>query len=78
MAERYFTDAPLSPGEFTLAGPDAHHLAAVKRAAPGDRVTLFNGDGHEYPAEVLAVGNGKGESILLIPERPVPDGGKVS
>jgi tRNA-binding protein len=26
---------------------------------------------------VLAVGNGKGESILLIPERPVPDGGKV-
>jgi 16S rRNA (uracil1498-N3)-methyltransferase len=56
MAERYFTDVPLSPGEFTLAGPDAHHLAAVKRAAPSDRVTLFNGDGHEYPAEVLAVG----------------------
>jgi tRNA-binding protein len=27
---------------------------------------------------VLAVGNGKGESVLLIPERPVPDGGKVS
>ncbi len=27
---------------------------------------------------VLAVENGKGESVLLIPERPVPDGGKVS
>ena len=27
---------------------------------------------------VLAVDDGKGASILLIPERPVPDGGKVS
>jgi len=27
---------------------------------------------------VLAVENGKGENVLLIPERPVPDGGKVS
>ena len=27
---------------------------------------------------VLAVENGRGESVLLIPERPVPDGGKVS
>jgi tRNA-binding protein len=27
---------------------------------------------------VLAVQNGKGENVLLIPERPVPDGGRVS
>jgi tRNA-binding protein len=27
---------------------------------------------------VLAVDNGKGEHVLLMPERPVPDGGKVS
>ena len=27
---------------------------------------------------VLAVDNGKGENVLLIPERPVPDGGRVS
>ena len=27
---------------------------------------------------VLAVGNGRGEQVLLIPERPVPDGGRVS
>lgn len=27
---------------------------------------------------VLAVANGKGESVLLIPERPVPDGGRVT
>jgi tRNA-binding protein len=27
---------------------------------------------------VLAVDSGKGEQVLLMPERPVPDGGKVS
>ena len=27
---------------------------------------------------ILAVDNGRGENVLLIPERPVPDGGKVS
>jgi tRNA-binding protein len=26
---------------------------------------------------VLAVDNGKGESVLVIPERPLPDGGRV-
>lgn len=27
---------------------------------------------------VLAADNGKGENVLLMPERPVPDGGKIS
>jgi len=27
---------------------------------------------------VLAVGDGRGANVLLIPERPVPDGGRVS
>jgi tRNA-binding protein len=34
--------------------------------------------GIESEVLVLAVENGKGENVLLIPERPVPDGGKVS
>jgi tRNA-binding protein len=34
--------------------------------------------GLESEVLVLAVENGKGESVLLIPERPVPDGGKIS
>jgi 16S rRNA (uracil1498-N3)-methyltransferase len=56
MADRFYTPAPLAPGEFTLSGADAHHLASVRRFAPGDSVTLFNGDGCEYPAEVVSVG----------------------
>lgn len=55
MADRFFTPQPLTPGEFVLDGPEAHHLATVRRFAVRDRVTLFNGDGREYPAEILSL-----------------------
>lgn len=56
MSDRFYFDGPLGPGDVTLEGPEAHHLAAVRRFAAGDAVTLFNGDGHEYPAMVTEVG----------------------
>lgn len=34
--------------------------------------------GFDSEVLVLAVPNGKGANVILIPERPVPDGGKVS
>jgi 16S rRNA (uracil1498-N3)-methyltransferase len=55
MADRFFTPQPLAPGAVTLDGDEAKHLATVRRFGPGDRVTLFNGDGHEYPATVATV-----------------------
>ena len=55
MAERFYTPGSIPLGDFVLAGADAHHLATVRRFEPGDRVVLFNGDGHEYTAEVVAV-----------------------
>jgi len=67
MADRFFTDKPLSLGEFVLDGPEAHHLGTVRRFAPGDAVVLFNGDGAEYPAEIVAVG--KKQTALFIRER---------
>jgi tRNA-binding protein len=33
--------------------------------------------GHTSEVLILSVENGKGENVLLIPERPIPDGGKV-
>ena len=62
MADRFYTPDALAPGEYALAGPEAHHLASVRRFAPGDRVTLFNGDGRDYPAAVAAVGS---QRVLL-------------
>lgn len=54
MAERFFTSDSLGPGEYQLVGAEAHHLAAVRRFVPGDRITLFNGSGNEYAAEILS------------------------
>ena len=75
MADRFFTDMPLSPGEFVLDGSEAHHMGTVRRFAPGDRVVLFNGDGAEYPADIVAVS--KKQIVLQIlgreePRREVP------
>ncbi len=55
MADRFYTPGPLTPGEFILEGPEAHHLATVRRIAPGASVVLFTGDGREYPAEILGI-----------------------
>jgi 16S rRNA (uracil1498-N3)-methyltransferase len=55
MADRYYVQSLLARGEVELSGPEAHHLATVCRLRPGDAVCLFNGDGQEYAAEVVAV-----------------------
>jgi 16S rRNA (uracil1498-N3)-methyltransferase len=55
MSERFYVDGPLGEGAAVeLRGAEAHHLAAVCRARPGDTVCLFNGDGCEYTARVVA------------------------
>lgn len=53
MADRFYLNSPLTPGLISLTGPEAHHLTAVRRIRPGAQVCLFNGDGLEYPAEVI-------------------------
>jgi 16S rRNA (uracil1498-N3)-methyltransferase len=67
VADRFFTPDPLGPGEYVLTGPEAHHLAAVRRFAPGDRVTLFNGDGHDYPCAVIGIGKRTVALTVLAP-----------
>jgi 16S rRNA (uracil1498-N3)-methyltransferase len=54
MPDRFYTPEPLAPGEFVLSGPEAHHVLAVRRFAVGERITLFNGDGYDYPAAIVA------------------------
>lgn len=62
MADRFYTPDPLGPGEYVLTGAEAHHVCAVRRFAPGDTLTLFNGDGNDYPAEILSAGK---KSVVL-------------
>jgi 16S rRNA (uracil1498-N3)-methyltransferase len=54
VSDRFFTPDPLGPGEYVLTGPEAHHLATVRRFGPGDRIVVFNGDGFDYPCEIIS------------------------
>jgi 16S rRNA (uracil1498-N3)-methyltransferase len=70
MADRFYVNCPLATGPVVLAGPEAHHLATVLRAHPGDAVCLFNGDGAEYPAVIAEVH--KKQVVVDVTDRRTP------
>jgi len=54
---RIHVELPLAIGsELNLPAQAAEHVARVLRMAPGAPLTVFNGDGHDYDAVILAVG----------------------
>jgi 16S rRNA (uracil1498-N3)-methyltransferase len=54
---RLFSPIPLQPHcRFTLGNGQARYLARALRLRPGDTLTLFDGAGGEYGAEILQVG----------------------
>ncbi|HEY4310724.1 MAG TPA: 16S rRNA (uracil(1498)-N(3))-methyltransferase [Pirellulales bacterium] len=55
MTQRYFVEQPIAGTQATLLAAEAHHLAHVMRGKPGQQVTLFDGRGGEYLAEVTRV-----------------------
>lgn len=76
---RVYIEQPLAAGaRVELRGPAHEHLTRVLRLGAGDAVTLFNGDGSDYPAvilelrrgtaavEVKAVASARAESPLAI------------
>lgn len=55
-APRFFVPTALATGvSVALPGNAAHHAARVLRLNVGDAVTLFNGEGGEYPAVLTAI-----------------------
>jgi 16S rRNA (uracil1498-N3)-methyltransferase len=54
---RIHVDTSLSPGgEVLLPEHAAAHLSRVLRLGVGDECVLFNGDGHDYAARIVALG----------------------
>lgn len=52
---RVHIDVPLAPGtDLTLPEGAAVHLARVLRLTIGDEFVVFNGDGHDYAARIVA------------------------
>jgi 16S rRNA (uracil1498-N3)-methyltransferase len=75
MSERFFLDEPLQLGPVDLTGPEVHHLSHVCRLRPGDELCLFNGDGQEYAARVVAVERRSVALEVLVvrqPQRELP------
>jgi 16S rRNA (uracil1498-N3)-methyltransferase len=56
MTARFFCPPPLTAGaEIALPSDAAHHAARVLRLRVGDAVTLFDGEGAEYGAQIARV-----------------------
>lgn len=54
---RIHVDLPLAVSDqVNLPAPAADHVLRVLRMNPGDPITLFNGDGHDYAAVIVAAG----------------------
>ena len=65
---RVHTHHILEPGqEVTIGDRTAHYLNRVLRVAVGQAIVLFNGDGHDYAAEVVRPG--KKEFSLYVTSR---------
>lgn len=61
---RIFIDDSLSPNQrLVLTGEPANHLR-VLRLRPGNPLVLFNGQGGEYPAELLRLERREAEVVL--------------
>ncbi len=65
MTSRYYVETPISGPRAILTGSEAHHLTHVMRAAVGDRVTLFDGSGCEFTAEVDRLGRREAELTIV-------------
>lgn len=54
---RFYIPVPLSASQrLALPAAAAHHAARVLRLQVGDALIVFNGQGGEYPAHILAMG----------------------
>lgn len=78
---RFHCDLPLAPGRQVELPPDAaRHAVGALRLRDGDAVTLFNGDGAEYPARLELRGKAVFARIAecLSPQRESPLGVRLA
>lgn len=67
-------DAPLAPGaRVALPEEAAAHLQRVLRLQAGDACVLFNGDGNDYEARLVAAGK-RGQEADIVAVRPAAAG----
>jgi 16S rRNA (uracil1498-N3)-methyltransferase len=65
MSSRFFLDTPPHADLATLTDAEAHHLLHVMRAKVGDAITLFDGTGVEYVAEITRLARSSVEARVV-------------
>lgn len=65
MTARYYVSAPIEGALTRLEGAEAHHLLHVMRGKPGDQVTLFDGGGCEFLAQITHATRREVEMTIL-------------
>lgn len=65
MPPRLYLEAPLNVGDEMNLPPEPARHVQVLRLQPGDALTLFNGEGGEWSAEVLAMGGRQQVSVRV-------------
>ena len=70
MSDRFFASSPVEQNVATLTGPEAHHLAHVMCAQVGQHVTLFDGTGSEFVAEIQAIKK-SGVELRIVERRQI-------
>lgn len=70
---RIFVDQPLAPGRLTLPAQPTQHLVQVLRLGAGDALILFNGDGCDRPARILAPARAGAQVEVGRPGAPEPE-----
>jgi len=68
----------VSDGFATLSDEESHHALKVLRLKPGDALSLFDGEGTEYPAVVKGIKRGRVTCVLTETIHHLPDSPKVT
>ena len=69
----YVADDLRQEATAVLNGPAAGHVRRVLRLGPGDPLTLFNGDGWDYPGRIMTLRGDRVELELDRRTRAVPE-----
>jgi 16S rRNA (uracil1498-N3)-methyltransferase len=71
---RVFVETALAPGaRIAASGTAATHMARVLRLVAGNPVTVFNGDGSDYTARIVAIRNSQVELEVLEQSQARPE-----
>lgn len=62
--DRFYIPSTPAGHEIWIDGKEAHHILHVKRAKPGNTITLFDGIGNEYLSKITEISGDKLKVII--------------